>query len=183
MLAQLVVAGDLPPLPSILPYLYHPCFLNGVPPPFGPFGIGAPGNRSMIMDPILASDKRRSVISELEERFGNPMMLPSASMPVFELQQTYSDDCEGDGKKENCIQPDGSGYYVVPVDEFNPIGDEDVRDLPLIRNETAGFFAGLCPWTGRPLLIRAPPHARSPSLSPSQRIFYMLVLNPPAGAA
>ena len=95
-----------------LPDLYHPCFVNGA--PFGP----SPGTSySMGMDLFLSPEKRLSVISELDELFGNPTAEVAKSSPVFQLQQLYSDFCKDHGPKEDCIQSSGAGYYVVPADQ------------------------------------------------------------------
>ena len=58
-----------------------------------------------------------SVISELDELFGNPPAKEATSGPVFQLQQLYSDFCKDHGPKEDCIQSSGAGYYVVPADQ------------------------------------------------------------------
>ena len=113
--APLLGAGQLGPgePPQFgLPDLYHPCFVNGA--PFGP----SPGTSySMGMDLFLSPEKRLSVISELDELFGNPTAEVAKSSPVFQLQQLYSDFCKDHGPKEDCIQSSGAGYYVVPADQ------------------------------------------------------------------
>ena len=84
--------------------------VNGA--PFGP----SPGTSySMGMDLFLSPEKRLSVISELDELFGNPTAEVAKSSPVFQLQQLYSDFCKDHGPKEDCIQSSGAGYYVVPA--------------------------------------------------------------------
>ena len=86
--------------------------VNGA--PFGP----SPGTSySMGMDLFLSPEKRLSVISELDELFGNPTAEVAKSSPVFQLQQLYSDFCKDHGPKEDCIQSSGAGYYVVPADQ------------------------------------------------------------------
>lgn len=77
---------------------------------------------------------------------GNPPPgIDSAS--IFTLQQTYSGFCEGDGEKGNCIQPDGSGYYVVPMDEIAQVPSLDPPPplqsyhSSISTNPTQGFFA------------------------------------------
>ena len=113
--ALLLGAGQLGPgePPQFgLPDLYHPCFVNGA--PFGP----SPGTSySMGMDLFLSPEKRLSVISELDELFGNPTAEVAKSSPVFQLQQLYSDFCKDHGPKEDCIQSSGAGYYVVPANQ------------------------------------------------------------------
>ena len=113
--APLLGAGQLGPgePPQFgLPDLYHPCFVNGA--PFGP----SPGTSySMGMDLFLSPEKRLSVISELDELFGNPTAEVAKSSPVFQLQQLYSDFCKDHGPKEDCIQSSGAGYYVVPANQ------------------------------------------------------------------
>ena len=140
--APLLGAGQLGPgePPQFgLPDLYHPCFVNGA--PFGP----SPGTSySMGMDLFLSPEKRLSVISELDELFGNPSAEVATSGPVFQLQQLYSDFCEGEGKKFDCIQPgSGAGYYVVPAGEspslFGP--PETATPHNSFSNPIDGFFA------------------------------------------
>ena len=101
-----------------LPQMYHPCFVNGAP------LVGGSGPYSMGMDFELSPEKRLSVISELDELFGNqPEPSVDTSLPVFQLQQLYSAFCKDDGPKSNCIQPgSGAGYYVVPAGEISLIG-------------------------------------------------------------
>ena len=109
--APLLGAGQLPGAAELPAYL-HPCFVNGA--PFGP----SPGTSySMGMDLFLPPEKRLSVISELDELFGNPTAEVAKSSPVFQLQQLYSDFCKDHGPKEDCIQSSGAGYYVVPADQ------------------------------------------------------------------
>ena len=120
-----------------LPQMYHPCFVNGAP------LVGGSGPYSMGMDFELSPEKRLSVISELDELFGNPPTQEATSGPVFELQQLYSDFCEGEGKKFDCIQPDsGAGYYVVPAGEspslFGP--PETATPHNSFSNPIDGFF-------------------------------------------
>ena len=95
----------------------------------------------MGMDFELSPEKRLSVISELDELFGNqPEPSVDTSLPVFQLQQLYSAFCKDDGPKKNCIQPgSGAGYYVVPAGEISLIGP-----LPTPHNSFSnpidGFF-------------------------------------------
>ena len=121
-----------------LPQMYHPCFVNGAP------LVGGSGPYSMGMDFELSPEKRLSVISELDELFGNPPTQEATSGPVFRLQQLYSDFCEGEGKKFDCIQPgSGAGYYVVPAGEspslFGP--PETATPHNSFSNPIDGFFA------------------------------------------
>ena len=67
----------------------------------------------------------------------------ATSGPVFRLQQLYSDFCEGEGKKFDCIQPgSGAGYYVVPAGEspslFGP--PETATPHNSFSNPIDGFF-------------------------------------------
>ena len=112
--APLLGAGQLPGAAELPAYL-HPCFVNGA--PFGPPPSGPPYSMRMDFAPSLSKEKRLSVISELDELFGNPTAEVAKSSPVFQLQQLYSDFCKDHGPKEDCIQSSGAGYYVVPADQ------------------------------------------------------------------
>ena len=136
--APLLGAGQLGPgeLPLLgLPTLYHPCFVNGA--PLGP--SPGPPPYSMRMDFILSPEKRLSVISELDEVFGNPPALEATSGPVFQLQQLYSDFCEDHGPKNDCIQGSGAGYYVVPAGEIALVPGQSNHNS-FSSNPTEGFF-------------------------------------------
>ena len=80
-----------------------------------------------------------SVISELDELFGNPSAEVATSGPVFQLQQLYSAFCEGHGPKEDCIQSSGAGYYVVPAGEISLIGPVPTPHNSF-SNPIDGFF-------------------------------------------
>ena len=62
------------------------------------------------------------------------------SLPVFELQQTYSDYCKNEGKKVDCIQSSGAGYYVVPAGEIALVPGQSNHNS-FSSNPTEGFFA------------------------------------------
>ena len=119
-----------------LPQMYHPCFVNGAP------LVGGSGPYSMGMDFELDPEKRLSVISELDELFGNPSSQVATSGPVFQLQQLYSAFCKDHGPKSNCIQSSGAGYYVVPAGEspslFGP--PETATPHNSFSNPIDGFF-------------------------------------------
>ena len=140
--APLLGAGQLPGAAELPAYL-HPCFVNGA--PFGPPPSGPPYSMRVDFAPSLSKEKRLSVISELDELFGNqPEPSVDTSLPVFQLQQLYSDFCEGEGKKFDCIQPgSGAGYYVVPAGEspslFGP--PETATPHNSFSNPIDGFFA------------------------------------------
>ena len=122
-----------------LPQMYHPCFVNGAP------LVGGSGPYSMGMDFELSPEKRLSVISELDEYFGNkpPLGTQANSGPVFELQQLYSAFCKDHADKNDCIQSSGAGYYVVPAGEspslFGP--PETANYHNSFSNPIDGFFA------------------------------------------
>ena len=137
--APLLGAGLLPGA-AVLPDYLHPCFVNGA--PLGP----SPGpSYSMGMDFELDPEKRLSVISELDEYFGNkpPLGTQANSGPVFELQQLYSAFCKDHADKNDCIQSSGAGYYVVPAGEspslFGP--PETANYHNSFSNPIDGFFA------------------------------------------
>ena len=92
----------------------------------------------MRMDFILSPEKRLSVISELDEVFGNPSALEATSGPVFQLQQLYSTFCEGHADKNDCIQGSGAGYYVVPAGEITKLPDSSNHNS--FSNTIDGFF-------------------------------------------
>ena len=96
----------------------------------------------MGMDFELSPEKRLSVISELDELFGNqPEPSVDTSLPVFQLQQLYSAFCKDDGPKKNCIQPgSGAGYYVVPAGEIALVPGQSNHNS-FSSNPTEGFFA------------------------------------------
>ena len=109
--------------------------VNGA--PFGP----SPGTSySMGMDLFLSPEKRLSVISELDELFGNPSAEVATSGPVFQLQQLYSAFCEGHGPKEDCIQSSGAGYYVVPAGDIALVPGQTYH-VSITTNPLQGFFA------------------------------------------
>ena len=94
----------------------------------------------MRMNFDLDPEKRLSVISELDEVFGNPSALEATSDPVFQLQQLYSTFCEDHGPKNDCIQPvSGAGYYVVPAGEITKLPDSSNHNS--FSNTINGFFA------------------------------------------
>ena len=96
----------------------------------------------MFMDVILPPEKRFSVISEQDELFGNPSALEATSGPVFQLQQLYSDFCEGHGPKNDCIQSSGAGYYVVPAGDIALAGPvPQSYHVSISINTAQGFFA------------------------------------------
>mmetsp|Transcript_10359 Transcript_10359/g.32826 ORF Transcript_10359/g.32826 Transcript_10359/m.32826 type:complete len:341 (-) Transcript_10359:203-1225(-) len=117
-----------------LPTLYHPCFVNGA-----PFSLSPGSPYSMTLNAVLAPDKRFSVISELDELFGNPPADEATSLPVFELQQLFSAFCESEGKKVACIQSSGAGYYVVPAGEITQVPGSSNHSS--FSNVQDGFFA------------------------------------------
>ena len=92
---------------------------------------------------VAGSKPRGSVISELDELFGNPPAEVATSGPVFQLQQLYSAFCKDHGPKNNCIQSSGAGYYVVPAGEspslFGP--PETATPHNSFSNPIDGFFA------------------------------------------
>ena len=94
----------------------------------------------MFMDVILPPEKRFSVISEQDELFGNPSTDEAMSLPVFELQQTYSDYCKNEGKKVDCIQSSGAGYYVVPAGDIALVPGQTYH-VSITTNPLQGFFA------------------------------------------
>ena len=94
----------------------------------------------MGMDFELSPEKRLSVISELDELFGNPPTQEATSGPVFRLQQLYSDFCEGEGKKVDCIQSSGAGYYVVPAGDIALVPGQTYH-VSITTNPLQGFFA------------------------------------------
>ena len=72
--------------------------------------------------------------------YGNqPEPSVDTSLPVFQLQQLYSDFCEGHGPKNNCIQSSGAGYYVVPAGEITKLPDSSNHNS--FSNTIDGFFA------------------------------------------
>ena len=137
--APLLGAGQLPGAAELPAYL-HPCFVNGA--PFGPPPSGPPYSMRMDFAPSLSKEKRLSVISELDELFGNqPEPSVDTSLPVFQLQQLYSDFCEGEGKKFDCIQPgSGAGYYVVPAGDIALVPGQTYH-VSITTNPLQGFFA------------------------------------------
>ena len=118
-----------------LPQYYHPVFVNGA-----PLGPSAPPPLGMFMDVILPPEKRFSVISEQDELFGNPSTDEAMSLPVFELQQTYSDYCKNEGKNVDCIQSSGAGYYVVPAGDIALVPGQTYH-VSITTNPLQGFFA------------------------------------------
>ena len=118
-----------------LPQYYHPVFVNGA-----PLGPSAPPPLGMFMNAILPPEKRFSVISEQDELFGNPSTDEAMSLPVFELQQTYSDYCKNEGKKVDCIQSSGAGYYVVPAGDIALVPGQTYH-VSITTNPLQGFFA------------------------------------------
>ena len=70
---------------------------------------------SPALSTFVDKTKRLSVISAQDGDFGNPTSDPAATAPLFSLQRDFSGYHHCPDTQNDCMQSDGSGYYVVPA--------------------------------------------------------------------